>query len=214
MSNAAHLDNCQFISTKLQTTLQPFFHEIEIASGHPSTAIPLSLTPEQLALTAAFYTPNLPRKIVIPSSDFSDISTFLEQVRLWTSFRNANEKWHIISDSLTEQEQEGIVHTETSNAYRHLLTQTPNHHFIISPGALDTPLPDPDSYMNNHISFTIGETSKLQDIVTRLVDRGYTRHTTSLEQASFRVRGESIDIHPPTTQHHFTVTLHGSTLEK
>ncbi|MEX0649417.1 MAG: DEAD/DEAH box helicase [Candidatus Andersenbacteria bacterium] len=208
-----HVDNCQLLLTNLHKLLQPFFHELEASIGDTESSFSLALSPEQLALFAALYSPLIDRKILIAPSDIPSLLSLTEQIKHWSIFRNVNDTWHIIDSELTEQERDGTIHTNVSRAYHNLLSNTPQHHFIVTPSAISTPPPDAAIYQKQHVSLTVGETIKLQTLITTFVERGYIRHSTSLEEGSFRVHGETIDVHPPATTSHHTITLHGSTVE-
>lgn len=214
MSITNNTTNCQYIATTIQDSLRPFSHEVDAYLTAEDTPLSLSMNSPQLALFTALLSDTQEKIFLILPEDVSSPKQFHKEIEQWVSLHSANANWHYVSDPLTEQERDGVIHTELSDAYHHLLRNNPTHHFLITPAVLEDTFPNPDAYRNATISLTIGEEINLQSVTKKLTEHGYIRNTTSISAGSFRVHGERIDIWPPASKNHYSITLYGTAVEK
>ena len=59
---------------------------------------------------------------------------------------------------------------------------------------------DPEDYKESMLVLKVGETIKMNEVLLKLVNMQYTRNDYELERGTFRVRGDTIDIHPTYTK--------------
>ncbi|EDY87585.1 excinuclease ABC, B subunit [gamma proteobacterium HTCC5015] len=61
-------------------------------------------------------------------------------------------------------------------------------------------LGDPNSYMTMMLHLVVGDMINQRDILRRLAELQYTRNDMELRRATYRVRGEVIDVHPAESE--------------
>lgn len=214
MSITSNPTNCQYISTTIQDSLNPFLHEIDAQLTTQGSTPTVQLTPSQLALFAALLSSRISQTCVVITEKSPETGSLYEQIHQWSILHNAKRNWHYISDPLTEQERDGIIQTVLSDSYHRYLRQEENSHYHILPKALEEPLPDPGAYKKMALLLSVGERAELQQIIKTLTDNGYTRNETSLSSGTFRVHGERIDVWPVANRSHYAIHLYGTTIEK
>lgn len=74
-------------------------------------------------------------------------------------------------------------------------------------------LGSPVDYENQVLSLRPGMEKSRQDVLRRLVDIQYDRNDLTLTRGCFRVRGDSIDIHPAGAEHAVRITMFGDEVE-
>lgn len=204
--------HCQNILTLFRQPLEEFYRTVNSHGGREHGHLSLQLSRQQLALVVASYPSAYRKAVFLPSP--AESKMFLKAIKSWDTFLEQGRSWHLLDDSLTEQERSGITLTSLSEAMSAWLTEDPTHHFIIPASAADLTVPFSERYRDHILQVTVGE--KIESIryfSEQLVARGYTRHTTSLEPGSFRIQGEQIYVSLPYSSGYFVLTLYGSHLE-
>ena len=59
---------------------------------------------------------------------------------------------------------------------------------------------DPEDYKESMLVVKVGETINMNSLLLKLVNMQYTRNDYELERGTFRVRGDTVDIHPTYTK--------------
>ncbi len=72
----------------------------------------------------------------------------------------------------------------------------------------------PLDYLNARLHLTVGQALGRPDMLRHLTQLQYTRNDTDLERGSFRVRGDTIDIHPAGEDKVIRAEFFGTTLDK
>lgn len=206
---------CQKLITTLRQTLQPFWHEFaaeHTTNGH-IISIPLDSATRPLFLST-LPEPFPQALFLIPDDTFA---TETAAARAWSDFLSASFPPLILRHSLSEQELDGSIHTDTSTVWHQwLLThiRRQSYRLLLGTKSFTQPLPDPESYQASCIELTVGRSYSRDDLLESLVAAGYTRHQASLEPGSFRVRGEQITISHPAISGHLSVLLFGNNIEQ
>ncbi len=74
-------------------------------------------------------------------------------------------------------------------------------------------LGSPIDYENQVISLRPGMEKDRQELLRKLVDIQYTRNDTAFERGDFRVRGDTIDVHPAGSENAVRIELFGDEVE-
>ena len=72
----------------------------------------------------------------------------------------------------------------------------------------------PEEYAKQILALTVGEDHDQRQILTRLVDMQYERNDTNLTRGKFRVRGDTIEVHPAYEEHILRIELFGDEVER
>src|SRR5437764_4087971 len=75
-------------------------------------------------------------------------------------------------------------------------------------------LGDPEEYGQNSVSLRVGETYKRDKILRRLTDVYYERNDFDLGAGKFRVRGDTLEVHPSSQEVVVRVSFWGDELER
>jgi excinuclease ABC subunit B len=71
----------------------------------------------------------------------------------------------------------------------------------------------PDEYQAQLLSVSVGEHREQRDILRRLVDMQYERNDMNLVRGKFRVRGDTIEVHPAYDEHAVRIEMFGDEIE-
>lgn len=75
-------------------------------------------------------------------------------------------------------------------------------------------LGDPTEYRDKLLVLEVGSTINQRDVLRRLVDMQYDRNDQNLTRAKFRVRGDTLEIHPANEEHPLRIELFGDDIER
>lgn len=75
-------------------------------------------------------------------------------------------------------------------------------------------LGSPDEYRQIILSFRVGETKDREEVLRRLIDMQFTRNNLELSRATFRVRGDTLEIQPADEEIIIRVSFFGDEVEK
>jgi len=75
-------------------------------------------------------------------------------------------------------------------------------------------LGSPSEYMEIYLPITLGGLSDRSNILRKLVRLQYSRHDLDFHRATFRVKGDTIDIFPGYGEHPFRIELFGDEVER
>src|SRR4029077_8327489 len=75
-------------------------------------------------------------------------------------------------------------------------------------------LGDPEEYGQNSVSLRVGETYKRDKILRRLTDVYYERNDYDLSAGKFRVRGDTLEVHPSSQEIVVRISFWGDELER
>src|SRR4029077_21041902 len=75
-------------------------------------------------------------------------------------------------------------------------------------------LGDPDEYREHSLIITKGEEIDQRSVLKRLVDLQYDRNDMNLVRGKFRVRGDTIEVHPAYDETAVRVELFGDEIER
>jgi transcription-repair coupling factor len=176
----------------------------------------LRLNSMQLPLAATVVGTRHPVAVVISGSK-PTVAALHQAVTAWQSLLDPTVTWHMVNDTLSEQEKTGAVTTTLSQAMHSLLAgPSRQHRYLIHEAALATPPPSVAAYQDLALEWTVGDrlTTSLQQVSSLLTARGFVRYTGTPEPGGWRVRGENIDITHPLFPGHYTLTWYGSVLER
>jgi excinuclease ABC subunit B len=72
----------------------------------------------------------------------------------------------------------------------------------------------PEEYAKQILALAVGEQHDQREILSRLVDMQYERNDTNLVRGKFRVRGDTIEVHPAYEEHILRIQLFGDEVER
>ncbi|MFL2987363.1 MAG: excinuclease ABC subunit UvrB [Candidatus Poriferisodalaceae bacterium] len=72
----------------------------------------------------------------------------------------------------------------------------------------------PDAYLEHMLYMRVGETHNQRDVLGRLIDMQYERNDMNLVRGKFRVRGDTIEIHPAYEEFVVRIELFGDDVER
>ena len=75
-------------------------------------------------------------------------------------------------------------------------------------------LGDPEEYGQNSVSLRVGETYKRDKILRRLTDIYYERNDYDLSAGKFRVRGDTLEVHPSSQEIVVRISFWGDEVER
>ncbi|MGH9856861.1 MAG: hypothetical protein ACRD4B_03355, partial [Acidobacteriota bacterium] len=192
MSTFAKHKNCQKEITKLQQTMDTFCLEVVAAvEAGPDQPVALRLSfEEQLLFAATFSHPHLPTALLAADETSSMAATISHLNTLF----GRGKAWEAITDTLSEQENAGAVHTALSRAMHHILHTPSACNLVVACDVLEDSLPNPAAYQNMCLSLTKGERYEQTHLISRLIQHGFVRHARTHDPGSIIVRGDTVDI--------------------
>lgn len=116
--------------------------------------------------------------------------------------------------SLSEQEYDGTIVTELSRAYHLLLSKAENVSFATTQEMLQANVPSMEAYKQASFSVSQGERLQLSELITMLVKRGYTRHSSKIADPGFFVQGDELTLIHPIGIGAITISFFGSTVDR
>jgi excinuclease ABC subunit B len=75
-------------------------------------------------------------------------------------------------------------------------------------------LGSPEEYRDQILMLSAGETHEQHSVLTRLVDMHYERNDANLVRGNFRVRGDTIEVHPAYDEYAVRIELYGDEVER
>ncbi len=115
---------------------------------------------------------------------------------------------YIEKDSSINDEIDRLRHSATSA----LLTR--RDVIVVASVSCIYGLGSPEEYSQKILSLTVGEDYDQRAILARLVDMQYERNDANLVRGKFRVRGDTIELHPAYEEHMLRVVLFGDEIER
>ncbi len=73
---------------------------------------------------------------------------------------------------------------------------------------------NPEEYRGHLLDMNVGVDYDMRSILRRLVDMQYDRNDMTLGRGNFRVRGDTIEIHPAYEENVLRVEMFGDTIER
>ena len=114
---------------------------------------------------------------------------------------------YIEKDSSVNDEIDRLRHAATSA----LLTRRDT--IVVASVSCIYGLGSPEEYRKKLLNVGAGQEHDQRDLLTRLVDMQYERNDMNLTRGKFRVRGDTIEIHPAYEEHIVRVELFGDEVE-
>jgi len=115
---------------------------------------------------------------------------------------------YIEKDTLVNEDIERLRHS----AMQSLLTR--RDVLVVASVSCIYGLGDPEEYGQNSISLRVGEVYKRDKILRRLTDIYYERNDFDLAAGKFRVRGDTLEVHPSSQEIVIRVSFWGDELER
>src|SRR2546428_2459584 len=115
---------------------------------------------------------------------------------------------YIEKDTLVNEDIERLRHS----AMQSLLTRRDT--LVVASVSCIYGLGDPEEYGQNSVSLRVGETYKRDKILRRLTDIYYERNDYDLAAGKFRVRGDTLEVHPSSQEIVVRVSFWGDELER
>ena len=115
---------------------------------------------------------------------------------------------YIEKDSSVNDEIERLRHSSTSG----LLFR--KDVIVVASVSAIYGLGSPEEYRNKVLNIRVGEEHDQRSILRRLVDMQYERNDMNLVRARFRVRGDTIEVHPAYEEHAVRIELFGDEVEQ
>src|SRR5947209_10204234 len=115
---------------------------------------------------------------------------------------------YIEKDTLVNEDIERLRHS----AMQSLLTR--RDVLVVASVSCIYGLGDPEEYGQNSVSLRVGETYKRDKILRRLTDIYYERNDYDLSAGKFRVRGDTLEVHPSSQEIVVRVSFWGDELER
>jgi excinuclease ABC subunit B len=115
---------------------------------------------------------------------------------------------YIEKDSSINDEIDRLRHSATSA----LLTR--RDVIVVASVSCIYGLGSPEEYAQKMLSLTVGTNYDQRGILGRLVDMQYERNDANLVRGKFRVRGDTIELHPAYEEHILRVELFGDEVER
>ncbi|MEX2054782.1 MAG: DEAD/DEAH box helicase [Candidatus Andersenbacteria bacterium] len=206
--------NCQDLTTILTSSLDEVFVASKVQSSTPHSTVELSVSLEKIPLLAALWPAGEGAKVVFTPAPDPGAPHLFKALQHWQRLLTVNQRWHLITVELSEQERTGEISTQLTLAYHYLLgakPSTPQHFLVTLPG--NAVVPARPAYQAATRTLQAGEAITQQALVAHLHEHGYRRHRQTIEPGSYRVRGEHVDVWHPTMPGPCTITLYGQTIE-
>ncbi|MFH1354043.1 MAG: DEAD/DEAH box helicase [bacterium] len=202
-------------TSSVKQSLARFCDVLNKKAAQSHNTLSLNLSRRQKALLAAYWpAPNI-RKIVIVDASPAQAQKLLNNISTWNKQLDLDQHWHLISGQLSAQETSGQITTSLSRALHALLdSRHRNHHFVLPASLLNTSLPDPIQYRQQHITLTVGEDHSIQQLTKKLINLGYLRQHRQAEPGTFVIKGENIIINHPYRPQRHALTFHRRTIEQ
>ena len=115
---------------------------------------------------------------------------------------------YIEKDTLVNEDIERLRHS----AMQSLLTR--RDVLVVASVSCIYGLGDPEEYGQNSVKMTVGEIYKRDKILRRLTDIYYERNDYDLSAGKFRVRGDTLEVHPASQEIVVRVSFWGDELER
>ncbi|MGC8627194.1 MAG: excinuclease ABC subunit UvrB [Acidimicrobiales bacterium] len=115
---------------------------------------------------------------------------------------------YIEKDSSINDEIDRLRHSATSA----LLTR--RDVIVVASVSCIYGLGSPEEYSQHVLPLAVGMEKDQRSILSRLVDMQYERNDTNLVRGKFRVRGDTIEVHPAYEEHMLRVELFGDEVER
>ena len=115
---------------------------------------------------------------------------------------------YIEKDSSINDEIDRLRHSATSA----LLTR--RDVIVVASVSCIYGLGSPEEYSQQILALTVGQDHDQRAILGRLVDMQYERNDANLVRGKFRVRGDTIEVHPAYEEHILRVELFGDEIER
>src|SRR5437763_457561 len=115
---------------------------------------------------------------------------------------------YIEKDSSINDEIDRLRHAATSA----LLTR--NDVIVVASVSCIYGLGSPEEYRDHYLVLHEGEERDQRSILRQLVDMNYERNDLNLTRGKFRVRGDTIEVHPAYDEHAVRVELFGDEIEQ
>jgi excinuclease ABC subunit B len=115
---------------------------------------------------------------------------------------------YIEKDSSVNDEIDRLRHSATSA----LLTRRDT--IVVASVSAIYGLGSPDEYRNQLLYVRVGETHDLRDLLRKLVDMRYDRNDLNLVRGRFRVRGDTLEVHPAYEEHAVRMEFFGDEIEQ
>jgi excinuclease ABC subunit B len=115
---------------------------------------------------------------------------------------------YIEKDSSINDEIDRLRHSTTAS----LLTR--RDVIVVASVSCIYGLGSPEEYSNRILHLQVGEEQDQRAVLRRLVDMQYERNDMNLVRGKFRVRGDTIEIHPAYEEHVVQVQLFGDEIER
>jgi excinuclease ABC subunit B len=115
---------------------------------------------------------------------------------------------YIEKDSSINDEIDRLRHSATAS----LLTR--RDVIVVASVSCIYGLGSPDEYRQRILEFKVGESYDQRALLGRLVDLGYDRNDVNLVRGTFRVRGDTLEVHPAYEESAIRIELFGDTIER
>jgi excinuclease ABC subunit B len=115
---------------------------------------------------------------------------------------------YIEKDSSINDEIDRLRHSATSA----LLTR--RDVIVVASVSCIYGLGSPEEYSQKILSLTVGQDYDQRAVLARLVDMQYERNDANLVRGKFRVRGDTIELHPAYEEHMLRIVLFGDEIER
>src|SRR6266851_5414734 len=115
---------------------------------------------------------------------------------------------YIEKDTLVNEDIERLRHS----AMQSLLTR--RDVLVVASVSCIYGLGDPEEYGQNSVNLRVGETYKRDKILRRLTDIYYERNDFDLSAGKFRVRGDTLEVHPSSQEIVVRISFWGDELER
>lgn len=71
----------------------------------------------------------------------------------------------------------------------------------------------PEEYYNMHLSLRVGDTKPIKEVIKKLIEIQYDRNDFELKRASFRVKGDVLEVYPSSANTYYRVEFFGDEIE-
>jgi len=115
---------------------------------------------------------------------------------------------YIEKDSSINDEIDRLRHATTSS----LLTR--RDVIVVASVSCIYGLGSPEEYSSRILAIRPGDTVNQRDLLRKLVDLHYERNDTNLTRGRFRVRGDTVELHPAYEEHAVRIELFGDEIER
>ncbi|HVA44411.1 MAG TPA: DEAD/DEAH box helicase family protein, partial [Acidimicrobiales bacterium] len=115
---------------------------------------------------------------------------------------------YIEKDSSINDEVERLRHSTTEA----LLTR--RDVIVVASVSCIYGLGSPEEYRNRNLVLTVGQERDQREMLSRLIDMSYERNDANLVRGKFRVRGDTVEIHPAYDPTAIRVELFGDEIER